>query len=572
MRTNHLATRLRQFSRSAPLIELGRRIVEEQTFSFNGFPDVKIDLLADWTANPVNNRSWQWNTASFNFMPALLGYHQASADARALDFAIAAIESWRSARPKLRDYEFANHDHATALRAENSLYLMAHLVQEKLAPDARPGVRRLILQEAARLSQEELYSEHTNHGIEQSRILAFVAHAFPKVKSSAEWWRLALSRLEKEMAFAFTPEGVHVENSPAYHLFVCNAFLKAVYALPVDQTAGLRKTVDDTMAKAMDFATHVIRPDGMLPIIGDTQLAPPTNCFWPYSGSRAFKGFVFAASKGENGARPTRSVAAFPQSGYLIVRDRWGSSPRQFQTAFHLVMKCGWHSQYHRHDDDLNLTLYYGEDWLIDGGLHSYVEDDPVRRYLRSKWAHNVCVIDSGGDRWEFSPRRRVTSTLSVDTPVGDPVRAAGATSAYPGYRARRSLVANRKNRTFSVRDSIRPNSADAGPVQFRSLWHVPADKDVYVRDGEALVVSRATGRAMQIQSIGEPFDNVGLLDLPVGAGGAVYSTQANQLRPARIVSFDKHARELSSTLSFQFFPKAELTGWTPTVLEPSVR
>lgn len=563
MRTNHLAKRLRQFSRNEQLVEAGRRVVEEKVFSFNGFPDVRVDLLADWTANPVGNRSWQWNTASFNFMPALLGYHQVSADARALDFALSAVDSWQKARPKLGDYEFANHDHATALRAENSLYLMAHLVQEKLATEARSGVRRLILHEAERLAQEEFYSEHTNHGIEQARILGFVAYAFPKVKAAAQWWEIASLRLEKEMAFAFTSEGVHVENSPGYHLFVCNAFLKAVYALPADLTEKLRGAVDDTMAKAMRFATHIVRPDGQLPIIGDTQLSPPTNCFWPYSDHSSFKEFLFSASKGEQGTKPSRSVEAFPKSGYLVVRDRWGRNPKQFQTAFHLVMKCGWHSAYHRHDDDLSLVLYYGEDWLIDGGLYSYVEGDPVRRYLRSKWAHNVCVIDMGGDRWEFRPGRRISSSLSVEKPGEDPVRATGITSAYPGYQAQRSIEVYRNNRCFMVHDSIGPKSEKVDSVQFRSLWHVPADKDVYLRDGEALVVSRTSARAMHIRSLGQPFDSVGVLDLAVGAeSGPVYSTKPNQLNPARIISFDKYAPALASTLSFQFVEQVDVTGW----------
>lgn len=563
MRVDHLTKRLRQFSRNAQTVESGRRIVEEQIFSFNGFPDVKIDLLADWTANPVDNRSWQWNTASFNFMPAVLGYYQDTKDVRALDFGITAIQSWCEARLGLRDYEFANHDHATALRAENALYLKALLVQGELAEETWSGIRRFILDEASRLAEESFYSEHTNHGIEQSRILAFVAYAFPKAKLSNDWWDIASSRLEKELSFAFTPEGVHVENSPAYHLFVCNAFLKTVYALPPERTAELRRTVDKTMSKAMHFATQMVRPDGLLPIIGDTQLASPTNCFWPYAGDLAFEEFLYAASKGERGTSPRRSVGAFPKSGYLVVRDRWGGNPHQFQSAFHLIMKCGWHSPYHRHDDDLNIVLYYGEDWLVDGGLHSYVEDNPVRRYLRSKWAHNVCVIDAGGDRWEFAASRRLRSSLSVEVPMGEPVRATGVTSAYPGYSATRKLEAFRNARKFIVHDSIQPTSRASKPVQFRSLWHVPSDKDVYLREDEALIVSRISGRALRIRSTECVFDKISVLDLFIeNVPGPSYSTRANILMPAYIISFDLFGRDLSSALCFEFFEDVDAGGW----------
>lgn len=565
MRTGHLLKRLRQFSANAQLVESGRKLVEEGIYAFNGFPDVKVDLFADWTADPVGNRSWQWNTASFNFMPSLLGYHQTSSDARALAFAIAAIESWCAAVPRLSGYEFANHDHATALRAENSLYLMAYLINHKLAVDARPGIRRLIMREAARLAQDEFYSAHTNHGIEQSRILAFVAHAFPKAAKAGEWWDLALARLEKELAFAFTREGVHVENSPAYHVFVCNAFLKAVYALPEDRTGPLRRAVDKVMIPAMRYTTHIVRPDGLLPIIGDTQHAPPMNCFHPYAAHPAFRELLFSTSGGRDGVAPGKSVAAFPESGYLVVRDRWGASPKAARAAFHLIMKCGWHSSYHRHDDDFSVVLFYGEDWLVDGGLYSYVESDPVRRYLRSKWAHNVCVIDADGDRWDFRPRNRLCSSLNVETPIREPVRAVATTSAYPGYRAQREIEVHRNRRSFSVHDSIQPVSARSGEVQFRSLWHLPADKKVYFREGEVLVVSPTSNRAMLVRSLGEPFDGVRLLDPAIGSvAGAVYSPAANELRPCRILSFDRRALALSSSLSFEFIDGVEIGDWIP--------
>ncbi|HEF6254347.1 TPA: heparinase II/III family protein, partial [Campylobacter jejuni] len=48
-------------------------------------------------------------------------------------------------------------------------------------------------------------------------------------------------------------------------------------------------------------------------------------------------------------------------------------------------------SNYHRHDDDLNFTLFYdNEEWFIDGGLYQYSEKDEFRKYLRSHLSHNL--------------------------------------------------------------------------------------------------------------------------------------------------------------------------------------
>lgn len=561
-----LKRRLQRLAANSVLADAGQALAELREFRFNGFPPTRLDLLSDWTANPHASRSWLWNTASFNFIPALIARHHASQDTRALDFAVAAAESWITSFPSLvkSGYEFAKHDHATALRVDNMLLLMATLILQRKHAKARPGIKKLILRDAALLEKEEFYSKYTNHGIEQARALALVAHCFPAAPHAERRMGIALLRLTSELEFAFTKEGVHVENSPAYHVMVCNQFVRAIDALPNEATSSLREKLGRIMAPAMTFLCHVIRPDGIMPIIGDTQALRPGLQPGPYAGSREHQWLEFSKSRGNAGKMPTRSAVIFPESGYLVVRDRWRDH-RSFGDSFHLVMKCGWRSAYHRHDDDMNILLYYGEDWLIDGGAYSYDEQDPLRRYLRSKWAHNVPVAEAADDPLTFCALRRHEATLELLEPLGACVSVRARTAGQPGYIATRDIEVRRTKHMFVVRDEMVPTGARHQTRCFRSLWHIPSDKRLFVKDQNVLIASTLSNRALKVSNVGERFDQVGLIAPQVGKRDVLaISWKINQAEPCQALSFSRSGRSFTAELVFEFLDGPDFDEWEP--------
>lgn len=542
--------------------ELGRKVVEEQVYCFSGFGAARLDLLSDWTANPFNDRSWQWQTASLNFIPWLIAYYGASAPAAVPHFAIEAVRSWCIATETgLHDYEFARHDHAIAVRTENLLLLAAYLASRGLCSDTRLELEALIDGLCGLLEDDAFYSRHTNHGIEQSRILATVAYVLDGHQASARRWDIAMARLADELAFAFTREGVNVENSPGYHDYVCNAFLKIVRAFPRDRMEPLRRRIDALMPKAMRFLAHIVRPDGKLPVIGDTQLRGVHSRFDAYADRPEAAWLEYATSNGRRGQPPEETMACFPESGYLVVRDRWRKVVDTGKDV-HLVMKCGCRSRYHRHDDDLNIVLFFGEDWLVDGGAYCYEEASPVRRYLRSKWAHNVPVIQHPGRGWRALSTRSYGAALQVDVADDGSLAARARTGAYAGYRASRLLEVSRGRRSFIVHDRLDP-IAPRGESLFRSLWHFPDDKEIYRRNQDILVLSTKSGRALRIRNVGERFGSVGEFFPEIaGHAGAVMSQRANQLARVRVVSLNRRASSFESRLRFDILDKAETGGW----------
>lgn len=544
------------------LRESGRLVLEEGIYRISGFKPVKVDLLSNWTANPFGQRSWQWGTAAFNFLPWLLAHHADSGNVEAIHLAVRAVRSWRAAaNSDLRGYEFLDHDHATAVRGENVMLLAAYLARNGLFPEYLPELLEFADEIASKLEKDSFYSRHTNHGLEQSRILAMAADLLPEHPASERRWAIAVKRLTDELRFAFTSDGVHVENSPAYHQYVCDSFLKITATLPASRIALLNAAVDEVMPKAMAFLAHVMRPDAKFPIIGDTGAKWAVNPFQRYAGTPEYEWIEFVASRRERGKAPPSTIATFPEAGYAIVRDRWKPAARKGR-EYHAIMKCGFRSSYHRHDDDFNIVMHCGEDWLIDGGFFCYAEDHPVRRYLRSKWAHNVPVVDDGGERW---PRLggAIHRARMKARRAGDELHVEAESDGYPGYHASRAVHFQPRLRRFTVRDRLVPTGG-AQAVTFRSLWHVPATRDIFRRDQDILVRSRKNSLAMMIRNLGPAFDQAGVFRPGLEHyANAVVSWQANRLAPAKIVAFSTKAKAFDARLQIEIVEAEDLSGWT---------
>lgn len=536
------------------LAEAGRRLVHEDVVSIQGFPEVSVRLQDDWAADPLGSRSWQWAVAAFRFMPAIIAWHASSDDDAALDWVFAALDSWQKAiRGPLRRYEFAQNDHAVANQAESLVHLLAYLELRGLMPEGRGSVMEAVHGHAELLSREEFYSRHTNHGIEQARILAVIADFFPDHPSSPSRLSLAVERLLDELDFAFTKEGVHVENSPGYHAYVCLSFIKIRDYFPVEEIEALAERIDALMPRAMRFLVHVTRPDGTLPIIGDTVSEVVPNYFKRYRKTRDYTHLRYVATDGAEGAPSPQATMLYPQAGYFIARDAW-QPPGQGRDAFHLVFRCGYRSRYHRHDDDLGLILYCtGEDWLIDSGVYRYSEQDPLRRYMRSKWAHNVPVIyQPVARRWAWEAPHAVLPIKRLPSRADGISAVRGITHSYPGHVAMRDLHVNAREREFTVVDSLVQTGK---PVRKRylSLWHLPADKEVEVNGQQVLVRSRQSERVLVIDNLGGRAREIGLIDpgMP-GVEGVRVSRTQNVTEPAQLLAFEWAADHLHAMLRFR--------------------
>ncbi len=551
--------KLQQLSTNSGNKALGEKLIVKQHLELAPFKAVPFSEWGDWEQDPLNNRSWQWQLNWLSFLSYLMAYHRACGDEAVLDSAREAIQSWLDAYLETDTsypFEFIWHDHATALRAEQ-LVLFAYYCREHAPEWASQHAEFLATLEQALvvhgqwLAKDSFYSEHTNHGLEQARVLLLLGTVF-EGEQAQEWQQIAIRRISSELSFAFTDEGVHVENSPAYHIFVFKVFLGIIKDYSEEVLGDLAEQFNQFSAKALAFITHILRPDGKLPPIGDTEQLPTSDAYRDMFGHRLeYQHFLYALTQGKQGVRPSVLNRVYPKSGYAIFRDQWPAK-EHYQKAFHLIAKVGCSSRYHHQQDEGHISLYAGgEDWLIDSGLYNYINKDPVRKYMRGRPGHNVPIISHASYAKEFE--HRLSAWLVTDHSEAAPApQLTMKLDVLPPVVHERKVTFDAAAKVVEVEDTV---SADDDQQRNVTLqWHFPKDKTLTIEDSQVVVTS-PTGNRLTIEFEGEIPDN-----LSVAKGRkedkvfSCISYKANQVEPSQVLRvMFKERSGLHVTTRFRF-------------------
>ena len=111
------------------------------------------------------------------------------------------------------DDEFFYHDHSLAYRA-------MHLINcRKYASKHTVGLVDQHIADIGSLLISPLEDNSlSNHAYDQAIALFLIAYQLPFEDSRKVIWEaISLERIERELSYSFTEDGVHVENSPSYH-------------------------------------------------------------------------------------------------------------------------------------------------------------------------------------------------------------------------------------------------------------------------------------------------------------------------------------------------------------------
>jgi hypothetical protein len=517
---------------------------------FANFPSTKLALRPTWSEDPFDDRAWQWNLHSLVVLRFLLAAYSKTAELWYLTRAEQLILDWAEDNfTPDPPSEFSWSDHSTALRLENVLYFLECARCSSISSTAIGSALGVIWSHAAVLSDPSFYKRRTNHGLDQSYALYLAGAVFPEFVDAANWREIGKRRILDELSFAFTSEGVHVENSPSYHLMMLNRAIHVEATLRHYEGAIQESPLTRLLDGAFRFAAYLIRPDGALPIIGDSQAerVGDDSIYKVASGLRSYEEFRYAVTQGREGAPPEELMRVFPQSGYAIIRDN--SNSADFSDSCHVVFKAGFLSAYHKHDDDLSFVLYRGgEDWIIDAGTYRYQEQDPYRRYVRSAAAHNVVLIDAVVSRreWKDVGGSRIDG-FETSGPV---VYVRGSHELFPGVTARRELTY--RPDVLRITDSL--DVDDEGEHVFRAFFHVPSDKSVTLSGRQVVVVSQTTGRKMCLVPVVGAFENVSIVSgkkAPDPQGWI--STSYGQLDEAHCIILEGRGRCWRSVVELRF-------------------
>jgi hypothetical protein len=400
-----------------------------------------------------------------------------------LDRAVELVRDWAAANPREAPADpMAWHDETTARRTSALVRLHDGLAEREAEdPDGqrRAGLRELIADHLALLLDDDFHSTGTNHGMFQDRA-ALAAAEYLRLREGASQltdrgWTIARERLLDYYRDFVSGDGVHLEHAPAYHQLIAAAARRdgGFFADLGDEEAA--EVLADLHAGMVGYATHVIQPDGTWPLVSDTfgDDAPQVS-LWDDPGYR------YAATGGAEGRAPDELAVVYEDADYVIMRDRWTDDGR----ATYLHFTAAYHTDYHKHADDLSVWLYHDGPLLTELGPQGYTMSDPLVQCAFSADAHNIATV-AGLELPRTDDRKGDTGLLDVD--LSGPVwSASGVNERLDGARLERRVDYDPSAGVVEVTDLIET----VEPRAVRLRWHLDPSVTADL-EGETLTLVR---------------------------------------------------------------------------------
>lgn len=377
-----------------------------------------------------------WSRADKSFIESIVQYNQKT------------IRNWRGKNyqylgldeKKRINSNLAWHDHTTALRMQNLFKWTQTLIANNVVCDEDIEFNlAVVLDHLDWLMEEKNYTRHTNHGYDQAFAMLEISTVW-RDAIEEKYREISLRRIIDEVSFGFTFQGVHVENSPSYHFYMLQRLERLEkFLISYDIKDGVN--IVNLKNRARDFLFTLLTPNKSLPLIGDTELS-----------EKASLALINYADKYNNLLQEKRyGTFDYSDSGYIIYKSK----------EIYLVLKSCHDSDYHRHDDDLSLYLLInGEEVFIDSGRYTYNNNHPVRKYVRSLYAHTTTFLE-GYDEVELYKRgsiRKKPQIQKIDDKTFEAV-----TFRFPDVEIYRRVTVFEEKRIIEIKDSIvRKDESDA--------------------------------------------------------------------------------------------------------------
>ena len=274
------------------------------------------------------------------------------------------------------------NDHALAARVP---VLADFWLAYRQHPAYDPAVARILFEFLGRtayvLANPSHFTFSTNHGVMQNLALCHLSLAFPGLPHAARYREIAVARLRQQMAFYVNTEGVVLEHSAGYHKFGLELMGVALRYLTLMHIA----VPDDWLEKyrqASRVYAQLRRPDGSLPLIGDTGNGPDPRgplISWIGADGRA------EALRYQPAWRPAEAHSQYPVAGYSIWWDGLESWPRSARLSQTVVAWSYFAGHGHKHADELSVSLWaVGQLWWSNAGYWTY---DGQGRSQAASWS-----------------------------------------------------------------------------------------------------------------------------------------------------------------------------------------
>jgi len=189
--------------------------------------------------------------------------------------------------------------------------------------------------------------------------------------------------------------------------------------------------------------------------------------------------------------RTRNSIRAFPQSGYYLLGDHFGTADEVRLLAD--AGPLGYLSiAAHGHADALSIVLNVGgHEVLVDPGTYAYHTQPQWRAYFRSTRAHNTVMVDEhdqsqqgGNFMWSRHAQARCLHFANVHGQQHFIAEHDGYRSLADPVTHRREIVYDTITRSFLISDTL----ACAGAHRVCRHWHFSEDLEPWVAEDQLQV------------------------------------------------------------------------------------
>lgn len=465
---------------SKNFIKVADNLLYHDIYSLGNYGEFKFAGGIDWAYNPTESQTVSYfryiNTHYFLY-DLLEAYKETSSELY-IEKAYKIIIDWINKNPLGNPiHDMSWHDEATSQRIITWVNFYDHAKKVLSAEQLAPVIDSMLLH-ADLLLDEEYHAELTNHGMFQDQgIIVFVDY-FDKLSFSEEYSNIAKNRLLDYFQYIISAEGVHLEHSPAYHRTIATSIYGYMNYFEDKGDLNFSKVMRDYYNKMVKYSTHVLKPDGIMPNIGDTfGNTYPAGELWEQD-----EYYQFARTKGEKGITPLERNIVFPQAGYAIFREDWNKKEQSTYVNF----TAAYHTGYHKHSDDLSVWIYAnGHDLIREAGPNGYDMQEPYVKYGFSSFAHNSLVVNKQSmQRVDGKFELTYLTDYEVDEKHG---MAAGVNKRYDDVVHERKVEYSNSEDHLTVTDCV--SSSRNNNYQF--LWNLAVDVEPELINGNQILIKK---------------------------------------------------------------------------------
>ena len=393
-------------------IDAADRMLDDCWLVAERFEEHCFDGPPRWDEDPFGERYWRFVFYALRPTSHLLYAYEETGDERYRDKLIEIL--WSFVDSGVEGIFFWD-PHTAAFRAMVLTHTYWNLRHRGDLPDDLEGPLRDQIEDLGEyLADADHFEDNYNHGVNEATALLVVAENFPEMGPGAcdgSWSATALARLDALTTDIVFDDGVEVEQSPFYHLYVLSFFWE------IQDWAGrygvsLPEQMDPRIELMVRYLTYIAKPDGEIPLIGSSTQQNirdyKDHVFSDVADANPVFRYVYTA--GEDGEVPPETTVLFPDAGQIVMRSGWGID-EPFEAQTWVFFDVGHWTMTKAHTDALQVLLYgSGRSLVVDSGTYTYESGDYYDHYTGTA-SHNTVVVDEASQLKQGSTHPRLSAS-----------------------------------------------------------------------------------------------------------------------------------------------------------------